>query len=599
MTSLAEIEDIVASTDTSDLSSVNVTVLRNITVETFEPYLKYHCLTSGFNVQLKLGGYDQILQEVVSERNDLLNTDTDYILVFANLESLSSSLSHRYCSLSTQEAETEVEEIANYAQSVVDGIRKKTRGAILWFGIETPAYPAFGIWESQRDEGQLKTIRNLNQMLKNILRSAESAYFIDMDLCIKRVGENRFYDRRYWHIGRAPYSREALDAVAAEANKYICALAGKNRKCLVLDCDNTLWGGVVAEDGVSGVKLGHEYPGSAYLEFQYEILNLHNRGVILALCSKNNEDDVWEMFRRHPDMVLTEEHIAASRINWEDKASNIRQLADELNIGLDSIVFVDDSEFEIGLVQKEIPEVASICLPSDRSVEYRDMLRSRGYFDSLTFSEEDKNRGQMYKSEARRKRGLNGATDIISYYRSLDMVATVSFVDALIVPRIAQQTQRTNQFNLTTKKYTEDDIKRFLSDPEHDLLCIRYADRFGDSGIVGTCILRYDGKAVHIDSFLVSCRALGRGVEIVLLVAAIQLANSKGYDRVLGHYRRTKKNAQTEHFFAENGASLVASSQESSDYIFELDPGVISVRMPDYFSEIKLLVKEDGSSHEG
>jgi len=587
---LAEIENIVASTEAKGFPRLNLSVLRNITVEAIEPYLKYYGLMSGYSLKIKFGKYDQILQEVIGDYSDLLNVDTNYIFVFAQLDSLSSSLSLRYCSLSFQEVEAEVNEIVSYIETVIKGIRNKTDGTILWFGFEAPLYPALGIWESQRDDGQLETVRRLNWMLKRILRESENAYFVDMDLCIARVGVNHFYDNRYWHIGRAPYSREALSTVAVEINKYIRALLGKNRKCLILDCDNTLWGGVVAEDGVSGVRLGSEYPGSAYLEFQQEVLNLHDRGIILSLCSKNNEDDVWDMFRQHPDMVLTEEHIAASRINWDNKADNIRQLAEELNIGLDSIVFVDDSEFETGLVRSELPEVAVICLPSNRSVEYRDILRACGHFDSLTFSDEDKERGQMYRTESKRKRGLHDTVDIDSYYRSLEMVATSSLSDEFSIPRIAQQTQKTNQFNLTTKRYSEDDVEKFMADSIHDVIYVKYSDKLGDSGIVGSSILRYDEEVVYIDTFLVSCRALGRGVEVVLLASVLRLASSKGFDRVVGVYSRTAKNGQTEHFYKEHGAKLVESSQDSPDVLFEFDLSAILVRLPDYYSKIELIV---------
>jgi len=211
---------------------------------------------------------------------------------------------------------------------------------------------------------------------------------VDLDLMQSYVGYRNFIDTRYWHIGKAPYSREALMLIAKEYMKFARASLGRNRKCLVIDCDNTLWGGIIGEDGIDGIKLGRTYPGSAYLEFQQSILDLYNRGVILAISSKNNKDDILEVLNNHPDMALNEEHFAIIKADWNDKVSNIKEIAEDLNIGLDSMVFVDDSDFETNMVNEYLPEVKVVTLPKDPTV-YRDTLNSYGFFDSLVVSEED------------------------------------------------------------------------------------------------------------------------------------------------------------------------------------------------------------------
>jgi FkbH-like protein len=402
-----------------------------------------------------------------------------------------------------------------------------------------------------------------------------------MNRCLMNVGAKRFYDPRYWHIAKAPYAREALQEIANEAFKYIRPLRGKNKKCLILDCDNILWGGIIGEDGLAGITLGKTHPGSAYYEFQQEIVNLYHRGIILALCSKNNEADVWEVFDQHPDMVLRREHIATAQINWYNKAQNLRQVAEDLNIGLDSIVFMDDSAFEVNLIRQMLPEVEAIHLPEDRVVEYRDILASGGWFDTLTLSEEDRQRGAMYQAEAVRKRLLAESTDLESYYRSLDMVLEIRLANEFSIPRIAQLTQKTNQFNLMTRRYSDADITRLSGSETADVISLRLQDRFGDAGIVGVCILKYEDKTALIDNFLFSCRALGRGVEDAFLVQSLKRAKLRGSQVAIGEYRATAKNDQVKEFYPTQGFRPLAA--EDSIQRYEVDLTTFMRNEPTFF----------------
>ncbi|MBK7917804.1 MAG: HAD family hydrolase [Chloroflexi bacterium] len=361
-----------------------------------------------------------------------------------------------------------------------------------------------------------------------------------------------------------------MGEIADEVFKFIRVTKGKIKKCLVLDCDNTLWGGIIGEDGLAGIKLGKTYPGSPFYEFQQEILNLHHRGVILALCSKNNEADVWEVFHNHPDMVLKQEHIAAAQINWNDKASNLRQIASDLNIGLDSLVFVDDSEFEVNLVQQNLPEVEVIHLPATKSVHYRDILASYSGFDTLTLTEEDKKRGAMYRAEVTRNKLRQEVTDLASYYQSLEMVAEINFADTFTIPRIAQLTQKTNQFNLTTRRYTEADVTAMVESPSVDIISLRLGDSFGDLGLVGVCILKYDQTWAEIDTFLLSCRALGRMAEDLFLGHVLELVKVREFHLVKGTYLSTRKNAQVKDFYVKQGFTTIAETPERIMFEYDL-----------------------------
>ena len=482
--------------------------------------------------------------------------------------------------------ESEFNRVKENIESVLSGIRKKTNVMILWQGFELPPYPVLGILDSQSPNGQYALINDLNEYLRDRLGDQRNAYFVDLNLCMARLGANRFYDPRYWHIGRAPFSREALREIALENFRYIRPLKGKNKKCLVLDCDNTLWGGIIGEDGLAEIKLGKTYPGTAYYEFQQEILNFYNRGIILALCSKNNEDDVWEVFRKHPDMVLKEEHIATVQINWGDKAANLRQIALDLNIGLDSLVFMDDSEFEVNLIRQELPEVEAIHLPRNKAVEYRDILASCGLFDTLTLSAEDKNRGAMYKAEATRKKLRAGITDMRTYYESLEMELEIRFPDYFSIPRVAQLTQKTNQFNLTTMRYSESDIKDLINGEESDVIYLRLKDKFGDSGIVGTCVLKYMDEKAIFDTFLLSCRVLGRSVEDAFLIEALKLAKRQGCKVAIGKYYATRKNAQVEHFFSKHDFHEISEKQSDEGRCFQYNLETDIELAPDFFKNI-------------
>lgn len=562
--SYSGVQECLNKANLSQLPKLRVSVLRNIIVESVESYLRYLALQIGFDAQIRFGEYDNIFQEAVGGQSELLNEDSDVVLIFTYLDTLSWDLSRNFLALNGNEIEAEVDRIKEYISSVLSGIDKQTNAIVLWHGFDIPVHPSLGILDYQGRDGQAGVISGLNEFLRNSLSKRKNMYFVDMNLCLARVGAQQFHDSRYWHIGRAPFGREALREIAEEDFKFIRALKGKNKKCLVLDCDNTLWGGIIGEDGLSGIKLGKTYPGSAYYEFQQEILNLYNRGIIIAVCSKNNEGDVWEVFREHPDMVLEEKHIASYQINWDDKATNLRRIAQDLNIGLDSMVLIDDSDFEVHFVRQVLPEVEVIQLPNRRIVEYRNILSSCGLFDTLALSPEDRKRGAMYKAEVERQKMATQFSDIEGYYKSLEMVVTIQFADDFSIPRIAQLTQKTNQFNLTTKRYSEADIKALSESQLSDVFYLHLNDRFGDSGIVGVGVLKYEANEAVIDSFLLSCRVLGRGIEDVFLNYCLKLAQKRGKVIAVGQYIATQKNGQVREFYQKMGFQGMEKTENTS-----------------------------------
>lgn len=386
------------------------------------------------------------------------------------------------------------------------------------------------------------------------VRVLDFASFLGRYACGERI------DWRHWFLARTAVSpRLQSDFRHWFAAERRAALM-QRRKCLVLDLDNTLWGGVLGEEGPEGIRIGGDYPGNAYLLFQQGIRELARTGVILTVCSKNNEADVLEVWERNPELLLRRGDFAARRINWRDKAGNIRELAAELNIGLDSMVFVDDNPAERELVRRMVPEVAVPDFPEQpyRLPEFLRELTDR-YFRIYALTAEDRAKTEQYRANAARAEAARGYADFGGYLRSLGMVLTIRRADDFTRPRVAQMTQKTNQFNLTTRRYSEADIRR-IEDGGGRVYTLSVRDRFGDSGITG-CLIVADGT---IDTLLLSCRILGRGIERAFLRTVLALLRREGVATLSACYLPTAKNGQTARFYDREGFTPVARGADGS-----------------------------------
>lgn len=364
-------------------------------------------------------------------------------------------------------------------------------------------------------------------------------------------------------------------------------LALARKKCLVLDLDNTLWGGVLGEDGVDGIMLGGDYPGKAYSYWQNALLQLQRNGVILALCSKNNESDVLELWEKSPSVVLKREHFSAMRINWRDKVANLQELSQELNIGLDSMVFIDDNPAERELVKQMLPEVAVPEFP-EKPYQLMPFFKSlvERYFRIYKVTAEDREKTKQYHANALRRAELTRFADFDDYLSSLEIEVDVIHANEHNLPRIAQLTQKTNQFNLTTCRYTESDVQQRLQRGWH-VLCMSVRDRFGDSGITGVLMMEpLNAETVNIDSLLVSCRILGKGIEEVFVKTALNMMRSQGYQRVVARYLPTSKNLLTVDFYDKMGMTCVDKGDDGSKgYEMELKD---ELNLKDYY-KIRIL----------
>lgn len=552
--------------DLTKLPKKKIFIFRNITIEPILPYLEYQFFKSGFDTSITLSNYDNIIQDVLNENFAVAHKDTDIFFLFTKLDILSPLLSNNFSSLSDEQIKDELNRIHSFFTTVMDQIRKSSKALVLSHNFELPTYPSYGIYDYQTNRGQLATIQNLNEILRTTISSYSNSFVVDTNHILQRMGSDNYFDLRYWHISKSPYSRMALEKIAEENIKFLKALQGQNKKCLVLDCDNTLWGGIIGEDGIDGVQISDVYPGSIYREFQLEILNLYHRGVIIALCSKNNEKDVWQVFDENPNMILKKTHIAAHQINWNDKATNLKLLAKELNISLDSMVFVDDSDFEINLVNDTLPEVETIHIDSSSKTNFKNQLASCGYFDTLTITNDDKNRGLAYQSEKNRTDFVSKFTNIDDYLKSLEMTLEITKTDQTSVPRVAQLTQKTNQFNLTTIRYSEEDISAFVKDKSCIPIHLSFKDRFGDAGIIGVIILKIVNTTCSIDTFLLSCRVIGRGIEYAVLNEILSYLKNRGVKEVQSEYRSTKKNDQVKKLYSSVGFSETEQSRDFTKF---------------------------------
>lgn len=401
---------------------------------------------------------------------------------------------------------------------------------------------------------------------------------IDIEEFTRKYPREELIDWKFYFLSQMGLNpRLANDFKVWFLNK-VDQIALKRKKCLVLDLDNTLWGGVLGEDGIDGIKIGGDYPGKAFFYFQEALLELSKNGVILTVCSKNNEQDVMDAWEKNPFVVLKKEHFAAFRINWQDKATNIKELAEELNLGLDSFVFLDDNPTERELIRQLLPMVTVPDFPSqpyELPLFFQSLVEN--YFKVYAITDEDRKKTEQYKANALRSESQKQFVDFEAFLKSLDIHLTVEAADEFNIPRIAQMTQKTNQFNLTTRRYTDADIKAMLA-VHWKVYCVSVADKFGDSGITGCIIINGD----EIDSFMLSCRVLGKGIEMAFIKRILQDLKAEGVERIKAKYIPTAKNAQVKDFYEKCGFECVLES-ETGEKAYVTNLNEMDLNIQDYY----------------
>ena len=409
-----------------------------------------------------------------------------------------------------------------------------------------------------------KAIENYNGKLIELAESYSNLKIIDFaDFC-NRYPSSNLIDWRFYYLSQTQINPRLAGDFNSWIEKKIAAIEGKRKKCLVLDLDNTLWGGILGEDGIDGIQLGNTYPGNAFMDFQGNLLELSKNGIILTVCSKNNEQDVIEAWNEMPSLKIRKEQLAAWRINWKNKADNIIELAQELNIGLDSMVFIDDNPAERELVKQRLPMVETPEFPEQpyKLYDFYEKICT-DYFQIYKLTREDKEKLEQYKANTERLSFQKSFSSFDDYLKSLEIVLEIQPLNSTHLLRIAQMTQKTNQFNLTGKRYTAEDIAA-LATQGTIIYCMNVSDKFGDYGITGVAIVTVDetAKTTDMDSFLLSCRILGKGIEHVFLKYTLEQLRRKGYSKLTSLYIPTSKNRQTSDFYEKNGFTTVETTKD-------------------------------------
>ncbi|WP_425449709.1 HAD-IIIC family phosphatase [Dethiothermospora halolimnae] len=411
--------------------------------------------------------------------------------------------------------------------------------------------------------------------LSNLVVGYDNLYVFEMKSLIEKIGRDNFYSKKMWYLGSIVYSIGGQKALEKEILRYTKAVEGKRKKCLILDLDNTLWGGVIGEEGIDNIELSEFKEGARYKDFQKRIKELKETGVILAIVSKNNHEDAIEVFSSHEHMVLKEDDFVNIKINWDTKIKNINDLSEELNIGLDSFVFIDDNPVERESVKMALPQVEVPNFPEDTS-ELEKLITELyyDYFLSIKATDEDKKKSQMYRANIKRKEELKGSGSFDEFLKSLKTKIKIWKAKEVDIDRIAQLTQKTNQFNLTTKRYTNHDIRNFINSEEYDVYVAAVEDKFGDNGKTVVLIIKkhYKEKTVEIDTFLMSCRVMGRFIENTIINFIENNYRDKGYEKLMCYYYPTKKNKPVSKLFERYGYTIKSiDNGGAKQYIIELE----------------------------
>ena len=566
-------------------------VLRSFTVEPLIPLLRTAGFAAGLDLSVYVSQFAAHAQEILDGDSDLYRAKPDAAFLAVRTPDVAPELWQDVTALAPENLEAVCARVVTQYRQWITAFRAHSQAALIVHGFEQPIDPGAGVLDRLRSHGQIDAIARLNADIAGLTREFRNVYFFDYDALIARHGRLNWHDERRWLTVRLPItSAHLLDLVRAWL-RFLHPLTGRVAKALVVDLDNTLWGGVIGEDGVNGIRLGAEYPGAAFQQFQRAALDLHRRGILLAICSKNNLDDAMEAIDTHPGMVLRREHFAAVRINWQDKAQNLREIAAELNIGVDALAFVDDNPVERELVRQRLPEVWVIDLPAD-PLAYANTLRDCPVLERLTLSAEDRQRGELYASQSRRAEMEKSAASREDFLRSLAQEAEVAPVTPATLARVAQLTQKTNQFNLTTRRYSEEEVAGIAARPGSAVLSISVRDCYGDNGLVGVAITADADGVCQLDTFLLSCRVIARAVETAFLSVIAEQASRRGCRALRGVYRPTKKNALCKDFFAAHGFVAVGSDGDGMAWEFDLSHGG-TVACPDW---IRVLVAQTASS---
>lgn len=552
------------------LTPLSIAILSNATTKLFTSSLISTALRYNFSLSVVEGEYDQVLQQAIDSESPIHNCH--YILIaldYRGIPGLSEDM--------VKNETVEVEQALFFFDSLYTGLKGRGETKLIFQTVPKPPIKLFGNADAKISGSRHRRIDSFNAQLSERV-AMWNELLLDTVSLADSVGLDTWFDEVQWLYAKIPFSQHLMPLYADHCMRLVAAGEGRVRKCLVLDLDNTLWGGVIGDDGIEGIVIGNgSAQGEAYLSVQRMALAFLQRGIVLAVCSKNNDDVALEVFRKHPEMLLREKHITIFLANWRDKASNLEVIAKTLNIGLDSLVFLDDSPVERQQVRDQLPLVAVPELPGDPAL-YPLIISAGGYFESTTFSENDVLRAEQYQTNAKRALEAKEYRNLDDFLVSLDMEIVFAPFDVIGRVRIAQLVQRSNQFNLTTKRYSEADIARWEENADAFTLQVRLADKYGDNGMISVVICKKTQLNWTIDTWLMSCRVLNRRVEEAILNELIESASQFGSTSLVGIFRQTDRNSLVKDHYRNLGFKYSRQLEDHEEWT--LDISTYQVKKP-------------------
>ena len=518
----------------------------------------------GYNIDLFEAEYNQVERQLLDPTSDLYRFNADFIVIFQSTH----KLGEYHSMLNAEQQAILADERISFLASVCENPAMAGK-KIISFNYPEIEDTVFGSYANKVETSFTYQVRRLNYELMRLSQQYQNLFICDIAGLQNKLGRDMMFAANVYTSTEMILSMDALPYVASRVMDIVCALKGQFKKCLILDLDNTVWGGVIGDDGLEGIQVGHGLGiGKAFTEFQMWVKKLKQRGIIICIASKNNEDIAKEPFEKHPDMVLKLDDIAVFQANWETKVDNIRTIQNILNIGFDSMVFLDDNPFERNIVRENIKGITVPELPEDPS-EYLEYLYSLNLFETASYSNLDKDRTKQYQVEAKRVSLSKTFTNEAEFLKSLNMLSVVSGFTKFNTPRVAQLSQRSNQFNLRTVRYTDADIEALANDPNVIDLSFTLEDKFGDNGLIAVVIMKpLDKETLFVDTWFMSCRVLKRGMENFTLNTMVEKAKAAGYKKIIGEYLPTPKNKMVEDHYTGLGLTKIEGAETAQ---FELN----------------------------
>jgi len=557
---------------------IKVALLSSFTIDPLSMYIDIKSRLVGLYPEIYIGPFNQYQQEILDDSSKLYAFNPDVIILSVQAESLlGGDFYSEFANLSKGKKERHQVEIVHQFENVISELTSRTNALVLVNNFMVPSFSVLGTLDNKTDMGFRAFFRGLNKIVTDLYRESKQVYVVDLENVASKHGKSRCLNYQMYYLGSFGFSESFLPVIAEEYVGHIKALKNLTRKCIVLDLDNTLWGGILAEEGLDGIKLGKDSPGNAYMDFQRLLLSYYNRGILLAINSNNSYEDVIRVIREHPYMVLREKQFAAMRVNWQNKVQNMIELAEEINIGLDSMVFVDDLPQNREQIRQTLPQVLVVDTPHSPFL-YRQALEALNDFNVLALTEEDRRRGEMYHARRKREHLRKSKITLEDFLRSLEMKAVIEHANEFSLPRITRLVNKTNQFNLTTRRYTDAEIKEMSKNRnEFNIYSLRVIDKFGDEGIVGVAIIRKNLQTWTLDSFLMSCRVIGRGAETAFLAKIVADAKKNGVTTLIGEYVPTRKNEPANSFYRNHGFKKFQEQGTLSEWRIDLIRSTVKI----------------------